>query len=79
LLTILSKKGIDFSKSILCGEFTGVYSRHLIDFCLDKGFNLWMENAYHIKQSQGLKRGKNDKVDAARIANYAFTNKYDYR
>lgn len=79
LLTILTKKGVDFSKSIFCAEFTGIYSMHLIDLCLLKGLNLWMENAYHIKQSQGLKRGKNDKVDASRIATYAFRNKYDYK
>lgn len=79
LISALSKKGIDFSKSIFCGEFTGIYAMPLINFCLEKDLNLWMENAYHIKQSQGLKRGKNDKVDASRIANYAFRNKYDYK
>jgi transposase len=79
LFSLLSKKGIDLSESIICGEFTGIYAMHLMDFCLDKGLNLWMENAYHIKQSQGLKRGKNDKVDAERIANYAFRNSYDYK
>lgn len=79
LLSLLSKRGIDFNKSLLCAEFTGIYGMHLMDFCLDKGLNLWMENAYHIKQSQGLQRGKNDKVDAERIANYAFRNSYDYK
>lgn len=79
LVSLLSKRGVDFNKSLLCAEFTGIYGIHLMDFCLDKGLNLWMENAYHIKQSQGLKRGKNDKVDAERIANYAFRNSYDYK
>lgn len=79
LISMLSKKGIKLNESIFCAEFTGVYARHLIDVCLNKGLNLWMENAYHIKQSQGLKRGKNDKIDAVRIANYAFRNQYDYK
>lgn len=79
LLGILSRKGINPVQSIFCAEFTGVYSRHLIDVYLSKGLNLWMENAYHIKRSQGLRRGKNDKVDAERIASYAFKSKYDYK
>lgn len=33
--------------------------------------NIWIESAYNILHSQGLKRGKNDKVDAFRIAEYA--------
>ena len=79
LVNLLSEKAIDFTKSIICAEFTGIYAMHLMDFCIDKDLNLWMENAYHIKQSGGLKRGKNDKVDAERIASYAFRNRYDYK
>lgn len=75
----LKKSNVNINESIICGEFTGVYSKHLIDFCLNKSLNLWMENAYHIKQPQGLKRGKNDKIDAFRIATYAFRNRYDYK
>lgn len=75
----LKKLGIAIDISIICAEFTGVYANHLINFSLEHSLNLWMENAYHIKQSQGLKRGKNDKVDAVRIASYTFRNKYDYK
>mgnify|MGYP000392112406 CR=1 FL=1 len=75
----LKKAGIPLRESIICAEFTGVYTNHLINFSLEKSLNLWMENAYHIKQSQGLKRGKNDKIDAVRIANYSYRNKQDYK
>lgn len=78
-LNKLKKAGLNLSTSLICAEFTGIYAKHLIDFCLDNNLNLWMENAYHIKKSQGLKRGKNDKVDAIRIAKYAFRNRYDYK
>ncbi|MDR1102346.1 MAG: transposase, partial [Tannerella sp.] len=33
--------------------------------------DLWMENATQIKHSSGLNRGKNDKLDARKIAAYA--------
>ena len=75
----LKKDGISLDLSVVCAEFTGIYSNHLINSCSDLGLNLWLENAFHIKRSQGLKRGKNDKIDALRIANYAFRNKHDYK
>lgn len=41
---------------------------------------LWLENAAEIKYSSGVQRGKNDKVDAKRIAIYArrFQDKVQY-
>lgn len=75
----LKKAGVCFDKSIVCAEFTGIYAKHLLDFSSDLSLNLWMENAFHIKKTQGLKRGKNDKVDAVRIAGYAFRHRYDYK
>lgn len=72
-------RGVELSQILACCEFTGIYTKHLIDYFSIKEMGLWLENAYHIKRSQGLKRGKNDKVDAIRLAHYAFRNKYDYK
>ena len=34
-----------------------------------------MESALQIKKSQGITRGKSDKIDAMRIAHYAYKNR----
>ena len=36
---------------------------------------IWRESGIEIKQSSGVQRGKNDKVDAKRIAMYAYKNR----
>jgi len=55
---------------VFCGENTGVYSRPVAEFLSSKGYKICIENAYRIKQSSGLIRGKNDRKDAAIIADY---------
>lgn len=40
--------------------------------CQSKQYKLWLEDPTQIKYSSGLQRGKNDKIDAKRIALYAF-------
>jgi transposase len=63
---------LDPSKTLVCLEYTGVYSQHALTTFYDQGFCVWIEHALHIKHSIGMTRGKNDKVDASRIAVYAF-------
>jgi transposase len=62
------------SDILICCEFTGHYTYPLSSVCSDLGVDLWLENPYHLKHSSGLQRGKSDKVDARRIADYA--NRY---
>lgn len=71
LRTMLKKFDIPIDKVVICAEHTGQYTYPLI--CVSKLFQmvLWLEDATKIKYSQGLSRGKNDKVDAHRIAVYA--------
>jgi transposase len=38
---------------------------------MDQGANVWLESSLQIKKSLGLNRGKNDKIDSMRIAEYA--------
>lgn len=37
-----------------------------------QGRDVWLENAVEIKRSLGLQKGKNDQVDAQRIAEYSY-------
>ena len=40
---------------------------------------MWLESGVHIRKTLGLVRGKNDKVDSARIAMYAYINRHQIR
>ena len=62
---------ITAKNSLICMEHTGIYNSILLEFFHQKNFALWLENAVQIKRSLGLTRGKNDKVDAMRISEYA--------
>ncbi len=55
-----------------CFEHTGMYSLNLSTFLAEKNIPFVMVSALEIKKSLGIVRGKNDKVDAARIAQYAY-------
>ncbi|MBW4890142.1 transposase [Mucilaginibacter sp. HMF5004] len=63
------------AKSIFCMEQTGIYCNHLIS-CLKKvKANIVCTASEHIRQSIGKVRGKNDKIDAIRISEYAYTQR----
>ena len=67
----LLHEGIELEKTLVCLEHSGVYGYHLIATFHELGSSVWVENAFSIKRSLGLQRGKNDRVDASRIAEYA--------
>jgi transposase len=60
--------------TLFCMESTGMYCNALLNFFKDASANVWVENAIQIKRSSGIARGKQDKIDAHRIALYAFRN-----
>jgi len=60
------------SSWLFCGEHTGLYSICLSEFLVKKGLSLWLENPLQIKQSSGIRREKNDRVDSQEIALYAY-------
>ena len=62
------------SDTLFCMESTGMYCNALLNFFKDSLADVWVENAIQIKRSSGLIRGKQDKIDAHRIALYAFRN-----
>lgn len=58
---------------LICAEHTGVYTNNLISFTDKKSIAFCLESPLAIKKSLGIARGKNDIVDAFRIAEYAYT------
>ena len=52
-------------------ENTGLYHRHLANFCNKHQLRLCIENGAQVKWSLGIARGKSDKVDSRRLAVYA--------
>lgn len=65
--------------TLFCMENTGIYNTCVLYFLHEQAANICLENAVQIKQSIGLQRGKNDKVDAMRIAWYAYKNAEELR
>jgi len=70
-----SANGFKFEATVFCMEHTGIYNNHLLAFFTKRKANIFLESGMQIKQSSGLKRGKNDKVDAHRIAQYAYKSR----
>jgi transposase len=61
---------INLTKSIVAMEFTGGYEYKLIQFCQEKEIPFIRIPGLAIKRSLGIIRGKNDKVDSKRIAQF---------
>jgi transposase len=76
----LSKvEGFNLSKAVFCMEHTGIYNNHLLVCLHKKKANICLEAASHIKKCLGNIRGKNDKVDSIRIAEYTYTQRENLR
>lgn len=54
-----------------------MYGKLLIKYLMVFKFDLWVEISLKIIRSVGVQRGKNDKVDAERIAYYAMKKMRD--
>jgi transposase len=68
----LKRRGIILNKSTLVTcEHTGLYKKTLVDFLVREKSLLCIEVAQRIKKSLGIQRGKNDRIDALRIAEYS--------
>ena len=65
------KLGLDLQGALFCVEHTGIYNNHFLGWMHEKKHAVWLENPAAIKKSMGLQRGKNDRIDAERIAQYA--------
>ncbi len=76
----LSKvEGFNFDRAVFCMEHTGIYNSHILLSLHKKQARVCLENAVQIKCSLGKLRGKNDKTDAVRIAEYAYEKREKLR
>lgn len=64
------QSGIDLKESFLVLEYTGGYEYKLLQFCEAHAIVYARIPGLAIKNSMGITRGKNDKVDSLRIAQY---------
>jgi transposase len=70
----MNKQNINTSEVMIVMEHTGLYSFHFEHFLHQGGIIFCKVPALEIKKSQGIARGKSDKIDAKRIAEYGFKN-----
>jgi transposase len=64
--------GFKLNKALFCMEHTGIYNNHSLTCLYKKKAQICLEAATQIRNSLGNIRGKNDKIDAIRIAGYAY-------
>jgi transposase len=67
----LNKHEVDTQNCLVCCEHTGMYVNILAVYLAKNNIPLWLEMSYRIIRSSGIQRGKTDKIDALRIAQYA--------
>jgi transposase len=63
---------LDTDQILFCLENTGKYGNAFLQVTATRQLNTWVEHPLQIKRSQGMTRGKTDKQDALRIAQYAY-------
>lgn len=75
MLKWLKLQGINPAEVMIVMEHTGLYSYCFEDFLHRHQICFAKVNALTIKRSLGMVRGKNDKIDAKRIAGYGYEKK----
>lgn len=76
LLAWLKKHKVALDQCFFAMEHTGWYTLELCCFLQDQQLGFALYSPLHLKRSLGLARGKNDRVDAQRIAHYAFLHRH---
>lgn len=79
ITSLLKETGAVIDNTLFCMEYTGIYNIPLLKWLQSIGAKVWVESAVQISKSSGVLRGKNDKVDSARIALYASINVHRMR
>ena len=72
LISWAKKLGAKIAETLVCAEHTGIYGYDLQAWLDDNRVSFSFVPALEIKKSLGIRRGKNDAVDAVRIAEYAY-------
>jgi transposase len=69
-------KHIDQQADLLfCFEHTGIYAYPLRIFLAEQQLNYVQVSGLQVKRSLGIQRGKNDRVDAKRLADYVYQHR----
>jgi len=76
MLTWLKKQSPDLGESYFTIEHTGWYTLLLCGFLQEEQLTFGLYAPLHLKRSLGLTRGKTDKIDAQRLAYYAFLHRH---
>jgi len=71
MLKLLKAEKVDFDSAFICLEYCGIYGLE-IGLFLEKKIDFCFCSPLHIKRSLGLTRGKNDKLDAFKIARFSY-------
>ena len=71
LMVWLKKQKADINQGFFCMEHTGHYTLALCCFLQEQQLAYTLVSPLHLKKSLGITRGKNDQVDARRIAEFA--------
>lgn len=70
----MTKLNCGWDQCVLGMENTGMYGSHLLHYLCRNSKMIYVINPLHLKRSLGLARGKNDQVDARRIARFVSKN-----
>jgi len=79
LIKWMTKQKLNTSDVVIVMEHTGLYSCMFEDFLHGSNIAFAKVSGLAIKRSMGLVRGKNDKIDAQRIARYGFEKQQTLR
>lgn len=71
MMKLFKIEKVAFDSAFICLEYCGVYGLE-IGFFLEKKISFCFCSPLHIKRSLGLTRGKNDKLDAFKIARFSY-------
>jgi transposase len=69
---VAQSTGSSLDKVLFCFEHTGIYSYALASHMSERHINYVIVPGLEIKRSLGIQRGKNDQIDAKKIAQYAY-------
>lgn len=70
------REKVNLKDCLFCMEHTGHYGLDLCSLLEQNGFEYVLVNPIVMKRSMGISRDKNDKIDSARIAVFAFEKAY---
>jgi len=79
LFELSSKLDLELASCLVVFESTGIYSKKLLGYLLIYEIPCCEESSLQIHRSSGIKRGKDDQIDAATICMYAFMHQDQIR